>query len=749
MTDTVAKRLCFADCELDPASRELRRAGELVALEPRVFALLVYLIEQRRRAVDKDEIQDVVWKGRIVSETALTRAIMKARRAVGDSPEKQAVIRTLHGHGYQFVATLTESGQASTATGETTPSQLTTPRLLAALVVLFIVGFIVYLWPGATSQEVVRLAIMPVQNATSDTEYDWTRLGLMGFANDLLTRDAKLNILPASDVMRFAERKTRLRSKDDEDTEFAAADLEQLRDSYGATHMLVSTLIKNASGLRLTYVLYMPGGEAESSTMVDAEPTALMRGTVRSVGELLDDQVPGIDEISVVSEDPFINEAYSRGLGLSLEGRCSDAQKLFEVVIASSNTAGRAEYEWATCARILGHWQVAEAGFEELLKETPIEPASTLRAMALSGLGSLYLDTGRRDAARDTFARGLAEAQQAGDFLMQGKLLNSLAIDAKNRGEYTEARELLARAALAHTEAGAGALPGQLPAALANIDMAEGKLDRADENLDAALIAYRAIGDRRNEAMMLNNIGYLRRLQDRTDEAEPFHLRSLEIRREIGDRVGQGRILGMLSILYEDDGRFEDAKAAASEAYGIASEANDRLFMATGLAQLASAEERLENIDAARLAYADSKAIFEQIDDYSRVAQIVLRLARMDLKNGETAAAEKSTHEVLSLALREALHEPAIEAMELSGDIALQQSDPDRAVAAYEKALSHIDQTGFISRKSKIVTKLANTFLDLGNVSSTEPLIGYMIEQGDLSTADAQTLARYRKAKEQ
>ena len=82
----------FNDCEFDQDRRELRRDGEIVPLEPRVFALLLYLIDQRHRAVDKDEIQDTVWAGMIVSETALSRAIMKARRAVGDSADAQAVV---------------------------------------------------------------------------------------------------------------------------------------------------------------------------------------------------------------------------------------------------------------------------------------------------------------------------------------------------------------------------------------------------------------------------------------------------------------------------------------------------------------------------------------------------------------------------------------------------------------------------------------------------------------------------------
>lgn len=96
----------FARCRLDPLSRELFRDGQAVPIEHRVFDLLVYLVEHHERAVSKDELQEAIWPRMIPTETALTRCIMKARRAVGDSPQRQEVIRTIHGHGYRFVAPL-------------------------------------------------------------------------------------------------------------------------------------------------------------------------------------------------------------------------------------------------------------------------------------------------------------------------------------------------------------------------------------------------------------------------------------------------------------------------------------------------------------------------------------------------------------------------------------------------------------------------------------------------------------------
>ena len=96
--------LRFDDCELDLARVVLRRAGGEVRIEPQVFDLLACLIEHRGQVVRKEELLDQVWGDRFVSESALTTRIKSVRQAVGDDGTRQAVIRTVHGKGYEFVA---------------------------------------------------------------------------------------------------------------------------------------------------------------------------------------------------------------------------------------------------------------------------------------------------------------------------------------------------------------------------------------------------------------------------------------------------------------------------------------------------------------------------------------------------------------------------------------------------------------------------------------------------------------------
>jgi DNA-binding winged helix-turn-helix (wHTH) protein/pimeloyl-ACP methyl ester carboxylesterase len=109
----------FGDCVLDPGRRELRRGAELVAVEPQVFDLLVYLIGNRDRVVTKDDLIAGVWGGRIVSESTLTSRINAARKAVGDSGAEQELIRTVPRKGLRFVAEVIEIAPETGSKAET------------------------------------------------------------------------------------------------------------------------------------------------------------------------------------------------------------------------------------------------------------------------------------------------------------------------------------------------------------------------------------------------------------------------------------------------------------------------------------------------------------------------------------------------------------------------------------------------------------------------------------------------------
>jgi len=98
----------FGDYSLDVGRRELRRGQHLVDVEPQVFDLLVYLVRNRDRVVTRDDIFAAVWGGRIVSESTLSSRITAVRKAIGDSGEQQALIRTAARKGIRFIGEVSE-----------------------------------------------------------------------------------------------------------------------------------------------------------------------------------------------------------------------------------------------------------------------------------------------------------------------------------------------------------------------------------------------------------------------------------------------------------------------------------------------------------------------------------------------------------------------------------------------------------------------------------------------------------------
>jgi TolB-like protein len=96
-------RFCFENHELDGELRELTRHGVRVPMQPQVFDLLLFLVEQRDRVVSKDDLIGRVWGHRIISDSALNSQINAARKAVQDDGKAQKLIRTIARKGFRFV----------------------------------------------------------------------------------------------------------------------------------------------------------------------------------------------------------------------------------------------------------------------------------------------------------------------------------------------------------------------------------------------------------------------------------------------------------------------------------------------------------------------------------------------------------------------------------------------------------------------------------------------------------------------
>src|SRR5580658_1594877 len=166
--------LSFGDYDIDVERRELRRAETPVHVEPQVFDLLVYLVNNRDRVVSKDDLIASVWGGRIVSDSTLTSRINAVRNAVGGSGDDKKLVRTIARKGFRFV------GAVHMQPGGNEPAHFVNP-------------------PSNEIQEQSRpalplpdrpaIAVLPFINMSGDSEQEYFSDGI---SEDIITALSKL-----------------------------------------------------------------------------------------------------------------------------------------------------------------------------------------------------------------------------------------------------------------------------------------------------------------------------------------------------------------------------------------------------------------------------------------------------------------------------------------------------------------------------------------------------------------------------
>jgi DNA-binding winged helix-turn-helix (wHTH) protein len=96
----------FGDCRLDLDAHRVFRGNREVHLPPKAFELLKLLVENRPRALSKTELLERVWQGVFVSDGSLAKVVNQIREGIGDNARRPRIVRTVHGYGYAFDATV-------------------------------------------------------------------------------------------------------------------------------------------------------------------------------------------------------------------------------------------------------------------------------------------------------------------------------------------------------------------------------------------------------------------------------------------------------------------------------------------------------------------------------------------------------------------------------------------------------------------------------------------------------------------
>ncbi len=204
-----------ADWIVDAPANRLLRDGDEVRLEPKVMSVLVYLARHRGRVVSRDDLESGVWTGMVVGYDAVTNAVIKLRRALGDDSRAPRIIETISKHGYRLIADVgpvdePDVGQSpipettDPVTTERAPSAakhrrrapVPTAGLLALLLLVALIAVYLVRSPPGVKEQVsesaqrVSIAVLPFDNPTDDPSQDYFANGI---TEDLITDLSKVS----------------------------------------------------------------------------------------------------------------------------------------------------------------------------------------------------------------------------------------------------------------------------------------------------------------------------------------------------------------------------------------------------------------------------------------------------------------------------------------------------------------------------------------------------------------------------
>jgi DNA-binding winged helix-turn-helix (wHTH) protein/TolB-like protein len=213
------KLFSFDDVSVDCENFRILKAGVMITLTPRAFDVLVVLLRQPGRVVEKRELFDQVWGETIVTDNALTKIIKEIRQTLNDDANAPRYIETVPKRGYRFIAEVEEKAQREIPSTPTArPPHATTPPFIISklaltlsaaglIAVLSFVGWLLFRQkPAGTTPSPIRsIAVLPFKPLNADSRDESLE---MGMAETLITRLSNLRqvvVRPMSAVRKYTD----------------------------------------------------------------------------------------------------------------------------------------------------------------------------------------------------------------------------------------------------------------------------------------------------------------------------------------------------------------------------------------------------------------------------------------------------------------------------------------------------------------------------------------------------------------
>ncbi|HMI15730.1 MAG TPA: winged helix-turn-helix domain-containing tetratricopeptide repeat protein [Bradyrhizobium sp.] len=372
-------KFLFDNHALDTDRRELHRGSERIAVEPQVFDLLVYLVQNCDRVVSKDDLIASVWHGRIVSDSTLTSRINAARKAVGDSGEDQKLIRTVARKGLRFVGTVhAKSNGAEPAHAAGPLDEVREPSRA-----------------GLPLPDRPAIAVLPFINMGGDAEQEYFSDGI---SEDIITALSKLRwffVIARNSSFIYKGK---------------AVHLKQVADELGVRYVLEGSVRKGGDRVRITAQLndVATGSHiwAERYDRELADVFAVQDEITEAIVAAIEPQLYAAENFRAQRKPPNSLDAWDLVMrALSHYWRVTRQDNMVAQALLEKATAVDPNYGQALGVLATSHMFSAHMGWTDLAMVAPIAERAALAAILIDSedpwahlaLGGVYLFARRFD----------------------------------------------------------------------------------------------------------------------------------------------------------------------------------------------------------------------------------------------------------------------------------------------------------------------------------------------------------------
>jgi TolB-like protein len=376
--------------DIDVERRELRHAKAPVHVEPQVFDLLVYLVNNRDRVVSKDDLIASVWGGRIVSDSTLTSRINAVRNAVGDSGEDKKLVRTIARKGFRFVGAVHMQPRGDEPTHFSNPPSNEIQEQSR---------------PALPLPDRPAIAVLPFINMSGDSEQEYFSDGI---SEDIITALSKLRwffVIARNSSFIYKGK---------------AVHLKQVAEELGVCYVVEGSVRKAGNSVRITVQLndVATGSHiwAERFDRGIADVFAVQDEITEAIVAAIEPQVYAAENFRAKRKSPDSMDAWDLVMrALSHYWRVTRQDNVVAQALLEKATAIDPSYGQALGVLATSHTFSAHMGWEDMATATPVAERAALAAIladsedpwAHHALGCVHLFARRFDDSLAEFELAL------------------------------------------------------------------------------------------------------------------------------------------------------------------------------------------------------------------------------------------------------------------------------------------------------------------------------------------------------